>query len=62
MQTYGEDAVVALQRVRAVHEPTWIGPALHEQLVLFRLCGFAPRPGVGIYDGWRAKMHAAGQR
>jgi hypothetical protein len=56
MQMYGEDATTALERVRAAHEPTWVAPGLHEQLVLFRLCNYAPGPGVVYYDTWKAKM------
>jgi dual specificity phosphatase 12 len=62
MQARKLDATAALQRLRTAHEPAWVGPALHEQLVLFRLCHFGPTPGVPVYDGWRAQMLAAGRR
>jgi dual specificity phosphatase 12 len=56
MQMYNMDATAAMERVRTAHQPAWIQPGFHEQLVLFKLCGFAPGPGVGCYDAWRNKM------
>jgi dual specificity phosphatase 12 len=62
MQAYSLDATTAMERVRALHEPTWIQAGLHEQLVLFKLCGFAPGPGVGCYDSWRNKLLNRGMK
>jgi hypothetical protein len=40
------------------HHPMWISAAFHEQLVLFKLCHYAPGPGNAVYDAWRARVNA----
>jgi hypothetical protein len=39
------------------HHPMWISAAFHEQLVLFKLCHYAPGPGNAVYDAWRARVN-----
>jgi hypothetical protein len=37
------------------HEPMWLTPNFHEQLILFPLCGYMPAPGVSQYEIWRTR-------
>jgi dual specificity phosphatase 12 len=50
------DAASAIECVRRAREQVWINPGFHEQLVLFKLCKYAPSPACGIYNSWRSKI------
>jgi hypothetical protein len=39
----------------SAREQIWVKPGFQEQLVLFRICQYAPNPEEGIYRTWRTR-------
>ncbi|KAJ7599520.1 protein-tyrosine phosphatase-like protein [Mycena floridula] len=56
------NATRALQFVRSLHEQSWPNAGFQEQLVLFELCQYDPRPSNSIYANWRGQLERSLRR
>jgi hypothetical protein len=59
MYSRGLSATAAMAHVRAACEHIRIPGGFLEQLVLFGLCDYDPRPGHGVFRSWRAQVARA---